>query len=179
MQETSTKLRECEPLEQVFVRSLLERYRPALIGYFRARVGDLAEAEDLAQDVFLRMLRRGDVAAIGDIRAYLFEIALSVLIDRSRRDKARRKAEHQTFDPDDHGAEDFASDRIYLGREALSRAMVALLELPDRTRTIFVLRRLEGMKYSDIARRLGISVSAVEKQMLRAMLYLTERMGDS
>ena len=43
MQETSTKLRECEPLEQEFVRSLLERYRPALIGYFRARVGDLAE----------------------------------------------------------------------------------------------------------------------------------------
>lgn len=120
-----------------------------------------------------------DAAAIGDVRAYLFEIALSVLIDRGRRDKAHHKAAHQSFDPENHVAEDFASDRIHLGKETLSRAMAALVELPQRTQTIFVLRRLEGMKYSDIARRLGISVSAVEKQMVRAMSYLTERMRDS
>ena len=60
-----------------------------------------------------------------------------------------------------------------------ARATAALLELPDRTRIIFVLRRLEGMKYSEIAHKLGISVSAVEKHMLRAMSYLTERMRDS
>jgi RNA polymerase sigma-70 factor (ECF subfamily) len=179
MPQTSAKPDKSEPLEQEFVKSPLERYRPALIGYFRRRVHDLAEAEDLAQEVFVRILRRGDVATIGDVRAYLFEVALSVLVDRTRRDKAHRKAEHQSFDLDDHGAEDFASDRIYLGKEALSRAAAALQELPDRTRIIFVLRRLEGMKYSEIARRLGISVSAVEKQMLRAMSYLTERLGDS
>jgi RNA polymerase sigma factor (sigma-70 family) len=179
MQDTSAKPRECEPLEQEFVTSLLERYRRALIGYFRRRVHDLGEAEDLAQEVFVRILSRGDVAAIADVRAYLFEVALSVLVDRARRDKVRHKATHQSFDPEGHGAEDFASDRIHLGKEALGRATAALLELPERTRIIFVLRRLEGMKYSEIAHKLGISVSAVEKQMLRAMSYLTERMRDS
>ena len=179
MQETSAKPRECEPLEQEFVTSLLERYRPALIGYFRRRVRDLGDAEDLAQEVFVRILGRGDVAAIADLRGYLFEVALSVLVDRTRRDKVRHKATHRSFDPEGHGAEDFASDRIHLGREALARATAALLELPDRTRIIFVLRRLEGMKYSEIAHKLGISVSAVEKQMLRAMSHLTERMRNS
>jgi RNA polymerase sigma-70 factor (ECF subfamily) len=43
---------------------------------------------------------------------------------------------------------------------------------------IFVLRRIEGMKYKDIARRLGISVSAVEKNVSRAMSYLMERLDD-
>jgi RNA polymerase sigma factor (sigma-70 family) len=179
MQETSAKPRECEPLEQEFVTSLLERYRPALIGYFRRRVREVGEAEDLAQEVFVRILSRGDVAAIADLRAYLFEVALTVLIDSARRDKVRHRATHQRFDPEGHGAEDFASDRIHLGREALGRATSALLELPERTRIIFVLRRLEGMKYSEIAHKLGISVSAVEKQMLRAISYLTERMRDS
>jgi RNA polymerase sigma factor (sigma-70 family) len=179
MQETSATPRECEPSEQEFLTSLLERYRPTLIGYFRRRVHDSAEAEDLCQEVFVRVLRRGDVAGIVDLRGYLFEVALSVLVDRTRRDNARHKAAHQRFDPDGHGAEDFASDRIHLGREALSHATAVLLELPERTRIIFVLRRLEGMKYSAIARQLGISVSAVEKQMLRAMSYLTERMRAS
>jgi RNA polymerase sigma-70 factor (ECF subfamily) len=67
-------------------------------------------------------------------------------------------------------------ERVFLGKEALNRASVALLELPERTRTIFVLRRLEGMRYADVARRLGISVSAVEKHMVRAIAHLTERM---
>ena len=178
MQETSAKPRECEPLGEEFVTPLLDRYRPALIGYFRRRIHDLGEAEDLTQEVFVRILRRGELAVIGDLRAYVFEVALNVLVDRTRRDNSRHKAAHQSFDPDGHGAEDFSSDRIHLGREALGRATAALLELPARTRIIFVLRRFEGMKYSEIARKVGISVSAVEKQMLRAMSYLTERMRD-
>jgi RNA polymerase sigma-70 factor (ECF subfamily) len=53
-----------------------------------------------------------------------------------------------------------------------------LLELPERTRTIFVLRRMEGLRYQDIAQRLGISLSLVEKQMARAVAYLSQRMHD-
>ena len=54
------------------------------------------------------------------------------------------------------------------GREALSEVGAALLELPERTRQVFVLRRLEDMSFREIALRLGLSVSAVEKHMLRA-----------
>ena len=49
---------------------------------------------------------------------------------------------------------------------------------PERTRAIFLLRRLEGMKYLDIAARLNISVSTVEKDMQRAVAHLTTRLGD-
>jgi RNA polymerase sigma factor (sigma-70 family) len=171
------------PLPQLLESNLLDavaqRFRPMLVGYFRKRVRDAAEAEDLTQEVFLRVLRRCDVAAISDVRSYLFETALSVLIDRSRRDKARHKIQHAAYAAEDHMAVDFPSERVLLGREALRTAHAVLRDMPERTRTIFVLRRLEGMKYSEIAVRLGISVSAVEKHMLRAMLLLTERMGDT
>jgi RNA polymerase sigma-70 factor (ECF subfamily) len=73
---------------------------------------------------------------------------------------------------------DFSPEHVLLGRERLARATAVLLELPERTRVIFVLRRLEGMKYLDIAARLGISVSAVEKHMERAVARLMEGAGE-
>jgi RNA polymerase sigma factor (sigma-70 family) len=176
MPDTSATWDDTRPLERAAVAALSLRFRPALLGYFRRRVKDAAEAEDLTQEVFLRMLRRGDVAHLGDVRAYLFETASSVLIDRARRGTVRHVGDHERFDPKEHVGETIPVERLFIGRESLNRAAIAILELPERTRTIFVLRRLEGMRYADIGRRLGISVSAVEKHMVRAMAHLTERM---
>ncbi len=178
-QETSAEPSHIGSPADPALEALSRRFRSALLGYFRRRVKDAIEAEDLVQEVFLRLLRRGNVAAIADARAYLFETASTVLIDRSRRGSVRHSAAHESFDPDRHDGADFPSERVYLGREALGRVSAALLELPERTRIIFVLRRLEGMKYSDIARQLGISVSAVEKHMVRAVSHMTERMDAS
>lgn len=75
-----------------------------------------------------------------------------------------------------HVVADFAAERVLLGQEELNRASALLLELPERTRAIFVLRRLEGLRHSEIATRLGISVSTVEKQMCMALEYLIEGM---
>jgi RNA polymerase sigma factor (sigma-70 family) len=178
MQESRPKPNRKDATGEDPMESLSARFRPALVEFFRRRVAGAAEAEDLAQEVFLRLLRRGNVAAIEEVRAYLFETASSVLIDRGRRDKARHMSAHRSFQVDEHGPQDFASDRVCLGRERLDRVSAALLELPQRARTVFILRRLEGFKYSDIARQLGISVSAVEKQMMRAISFLAERVGD-
>jgi DNA-directed RNA polymerase specialized sigma24 family protein len=83
MSEIPTQVEDSAPIESGAVEALSRRFRPALIGYFRRRIKDAAEAEDLAQEVFLRMLRRGNVSGLDDVRAYLFETASSVLVDRS------------------------------------------------------------------------------------------------
>jgi RNA polymerase sigma-70 factor (ECF subfamily) len=176
MPDNSAIWNDTRPVENAAVAALSLRFRPALIGYFCRRVKDVIEAEDLTQEVFLRMLRRGNVADLDDVRAYLFETASSVLIDRARRRAARRLQDHECFDPKAHAGETIPVERVFIGRESLNHASIALLELPERTRTIFVLRRLEGMRYADVAQRLGISVSAVEKHMTRAVAHLTERM---
>lgn len=176
MPDNSATWDETPSTENAAVAALSLRFRPALNGYFRRRVKDIVEAEDLTQEVFLRMLRRGHVADLDDVRAYLFETASSVLIDRARRQAARCLGHHECFDPKTHAGETIPVERVFIGRESLNYASIALLELPERTRTIFVLRRLEGMRYADVAQRLGISVSAVEKHMARAVAHLTERM---
>lgn len=163
--------------EELALESLSLRFRPVLLNFFLRRVKDLAEAEDLAQEVFMRMLRRGNISFLEHARAYLFETASSVLLDRARRRSVRHSEVHERFDAAVHGGEDFPCERVLVGQETLDRAFMALLELPERTRTVFVLRRLESLRYQDIVRRLSISVSAVEKHMVRAVTYLTERMG--
>lgn len=156
----------------------VERFRPSLLLYFQRRVRDRAEAEDLVQDVFVRLAQRGDLNNIDRLGGYLFETAANVLRDRSRRRQVRAADAHEFFDSERHGGADFAPDRVLDGQERLRRAGAALLELPERTRHVFVLRRLEGMRYQEVASRLGISVSAVEKHMHRAMAHLLQQLGE-
>lgn len=149
-----------------------EAARASLVSYFRRRVRDAAEVDDLVQEVFLRLVVRGGVERIDHVQGYIFQTAASVLADRHRRRVVRRAEDHLPFDPEAHGGSDFDAERQLIGRERLRAASVALMALPERTRAIFLLRRLDGFRYADIAARLGISVSAVEKHMLRAVQHL-------
>lgn len=157
--------------------ALAEEFRPALLRYFARRVRQSEEVEDLVQEVLARLVRRCEVVKMEAVRAYVFETASSVLTDWVRRRRSRQADDHGVLSIDQPAPEDFSADRILLGRERLQRVTAALLELPERPRAVFVLRRVEGMKYQDIARRLGVSLSSVEKDMRRAVLHLAERMG--
>ena len=164
--------------EQVSLDALSARFRASLERYFARRIRDRSEVEDLIQEVFLRLARRGHLNDIDKVGGYVFETASSVLMDRLRPRRSHFEADHEAFDNERHGDVDFSPERVLLGKDALVRATAVLLELPERTRVVFVLRRLEGMRYLDIAARLGISVSAVEKHMTRAMAHLVERLGE-
>jgi RNA polymerase sigma factor (sigma-70 family) len=153
--------------------------RGALGRYFARHVNDPVEVDDLVQEVFLRIVRRGDPGGIERLDGYIFETAASVLKDRHRRRRTHLADRHLPFENELHSAAVAGPDRDVMGRQALKAVAVALMEMPQRTRQVFVLRRLESLPYGEIARRLGLSVSAVEKHMLRAMRHLTARTEDT
>jgi RNA polymerase sigma factor (sigma-70 family) len=153
--------------------------RGALTRYFARHVSDQSEIDDLIQDVFLRIVKRGGSYRLDNFDGYVFETAASVLADRFRRRRVRHTDQHLSFDPDLHGGVDLGPDAVLAGRDALRRTTIVLMDLPERTRTVFVLRRLEGQSYREISLRLGLSVSAVEKHMLRAVRHLLARAGDA
>ena len=148
------------------------RYGPGLRRYFQKRVS-AAEAEELVQDVFLAMHRRGAAAPVDNIQGYLFTIAAHLL-------SKRRQIVTSTLD-DEAGriAESFSPERILISRQEATRVIVAVKKLPPRTREAFVLHRFENMTYSAIARRLGISVSAVSKLIGRALALIAEDTGNA
>lgn len=147
-----------------------------LTGYFRRRVRNDTEVEDLVQDVFARIVARDSSEPVGHLGGYVLRTATSVLADRARRRAVRHVDLHVVLDTDRQGDDELDPERVLSAKEDLNAVTAALLSLPERTRTIFVLRRLEGQRHADIARHLGISVSAVEKHMLRAVRHLTAEM---
>jgi RNA polymerase sigma factor (sigma-70 family) len=147
-----------------------------LTGYFRRRIRDESDVEDMVQDVFARMVARDSAEPVGHLGGYVLRTAASVLADRSRRRAVRHADLHVVLDTDRDGDDALDPERVLSGKEDLHAVTAALLCLPERTRTVFILRRLEGHRHGDIARHLGISISAVEKHMVRAMRHLSAEM---
>ncbi len=143
-----------------------------LLGWIRRRVPDPVEAEDLLQDTFLRVTQRDATEEVAHFEGYLYRTAESVLADRYRRRVVRRSDAHVVLEPEEHQAEDADALRALLAREKLRAVSASLMTLPERTRAVFVLRRLEGLRYGEIATRLKVSLSTVEKDMARAIDHL-------
>jgi RNA polymerase sigma factor (sigma-70 family) len=158
------------------VDALARRFTPALVRYFERRGVNPDDADDAVQEVFVRLARREGFAGLGGLEPYLFETAANVAIDLHRRGRARRSGAHDSYDDDAHGQEDFSPERVHAGREELNIVLISLMELPERTRSAFVLARFEGMRHAEIGRRLGVSVSGVEKHLARAIAHLAERL---
>jgi RNA polymerase sigma factor (sigma-70 family) len=156
-------------------------FRAPLMRYFQRRVGSRAEAEDLTQSVFVRLLGVGEAGEIEHAPAYVFTIAANLLKDRKR--KMLRQAENTDLDPDLVSdlmlelSEERTPERVLLGREALTNLLGCLDELGERTRDIFILFRLEHMKQRDIAALYGIGQSTVEKHVMKAALHLLRKSG--
>lgn len=159
---------------QQFLDRLARRYSRALNRFFERRAPRLSsEREDLTQEVFARLAQRSSGEEIAHAEGYLFQTAASVLTDRMRRLSARRSDEHVEYDENEHAVEDFSAERVLAAREQVEMVVAALEDLPERTRFAFVLHRFEGLRQQEIARRLGISVSAVEKHIVRALDHVS------
>ncbi|MES2451709.1 MAG: sigma-70 family RNA polymerase sigma factor [Pseudomonadota bacterium] len=160
------------------VDDLARRFRPTLMRYFRRRGVAPLDAEDAVQEVFVRLSQRKALADdVHRPESYIFAAAANVATDLHRRAVVRADGRHELFDDVRHAPLDLDPETICEGREALRAVVVALKELPERTRTIFVLARLEQMKQAEIARRLGVSLNTVEKHLHKAVVYLGEKAG--
>lgn len=160
------------------VRRLAERYFTPLVRFFRRRGYAPDAAEDGAQEVFVRMLGLAGDARIDNEEAYLFRVASSVITDRARRDAVRLRSDHDSSEYFDLAGEEPSPERVVSGRQDLRRMKAALDEMPLRRREILMLNRMDGLTYSQLAVRYGVTVSAIEKQMMKAIAHLHARMKD-
>jgi len=153
----------------------LEAYTPGLRRYFSKRVpaGDI---DDLVQEVFVRMQAHHADPAIEHLDRYLFTVAASVLTDQARRRAVRHEIAHESLE-EHQPTEERTPERVLLDREALDLVVSAIADLPARTRDVFVLHRFEEMTCHSIAAQLGISVSAVEKHVIKALKFLHTRLA--
>jgi RNA polymerase sigma factor (sigma-70 family) len=157
-------------------------FRGPLLGYFLKRVKSRNEAEDLTQEVFVRLLHHPDKNNGQTIDGYVFTIAANLLRDRAKSVATAYHRQIQSLDLlDEEDAfsanlvEDRNPERVLIGKQTIQDVLDALVELGERTCDIFILARLENVQHREIAAMYGISVSAVEKMMMKAMAHLGAR----
>lgn len=153
----------------------MEHYYRELVSFLSARLGNRQAAEDIAHDAYLRVLERTDTQPIEHPRAFLYRTALNLVIDRHRRHLLRQSEPLEVLDQDERWHTAAPTLNLQLDqRLALMRK--ALDELSKPCRDSFLLRKLEGLSHQQIAERLGISRSLVEKHIVNAMKHCRVRM---
>jgi RNA polymerase sigma-70 factor (ECF subfamily) len=133
-----------------------------------------ATAEEIAQDVMLELWRRRESLDVTEsVRGYLLQATRNRTLNELRHRAIERKSEPQIIESSPHLPSTDAAAREGEIEVALQAAVA---ELPDRCRQVFELSRVDGLKYAEIATRLGISVKTVEVQMGKALRLLRERL---
>ena len=130
------------------------------------------DAEDLVQEAFVRLQAYVEAHEVETPEAFLVRTAVNLSVDQNRR---RRRA------PFDHRAANLElavdssprPDEVLDAQERLRRAREGLMQLSPRTRRILLGQRLDGLSHAELARQEGISVSAVEKHVAKAMAFMT------
>lgn len=158
------------------LKRLYLAHKRALQDYLTRKLRDPVLAADLTHDAFLRIAERGDASAITNDRAYLFRTAHNLAVDHVRLAGRRRTdlTEDKRLAEIPENSPPF--DEVVAARQMLTRLHAVIAELPDRTRRIFVLAKIEGLTYVEIANQLGISESSVQKHLGMALAHVMQRM---
>ena len=143
----------------------------------RKRGRSKADAEDLIQEAFLRLELYCRSHKVLEPEAFLVRTVLNLSVDQHRREKRSQFASSTIeclalMDPYP------LPDEVAAARQRLDKLRAGLEALTPRAREAFLLHRVDGHSYAQIGSQLGISISAVEKNIGRAMFQLSEWMGD-
>lgn len=157
--------------------ALVQRQRARLARFFGQHAPDKSEVPDLVQDVFLKLTKTEMPEAFENEASYVISVARSVLTDHHRRRRVRYAGEHGEMVDDivDMGP---PIDHVLDNRAMAQRVRAALLDLPERTRDVFALKTLQGMRMADVADALNVSLSTAEKHHARALAHLAARLID-
>lgn len=154
---------------------LSRHWRPVLLAYFLRRVRDHAEAEDLTQELLVRLIAMNS-EELQHPEAYIFRMASNLLADRGRRHRAQARYQDVMSRVEDADVDPIDAFRIVVGRTELERIEAAIADLPKLTRALFLVFRFENMSQDEIATIYGISTRSVKRHVARALAHLMTEM---
>jgi RNA polymerase sigma factor (sigma-70 family) len=148
------------------------QFGPALRRYFLRRA-NASDADDLVQDVFLSLQSRGGGAEIDNVEGYLFRTAANVLGMRRRKAGWRWGTQEDVEQAGDL-VDELSPERILISKQALEQVVRALADMPPRTAQAFFLYRFGHLSQEAVAKRMGVSLKAVEKFLRKALRHLLD-----
>ncbi len=137
-------------------------------------------AEDLVQEAYLRLLRHPDPASIVNPRAYLYKVIGNLSIDLFNYDRVRaRHHNDEGIELDTLISSLPEPDALIDNSLLLEQFLSVLAELPELCQHAFVLNKLDGLNYTEVAKSLGISTKTAQRYILKAWQHCLNRLGDN
>ncbi|MFO6421327.1 sigma-70 family RNA polymerase sigma factor [Hylemonella sp. W303a] len=152
---------------------MLESYHRELLNFLSRQVRDRDAAADLAQESFVRVLAaQSSGRAVLDIRALLYRTARNLVIDQHRRNEVRRHDDLDAVPEHQHprAPQHLQPEELLASQQVICAYVTTIEALPERCREAFVLHVFDEFSHVQIAQRMSISVSMVEKHIVRAMV---------
>ncbi|MBU1376473.1 MAG: RNA polymerase sigma factor [Alphaproteobacteria bacterium] len=147
-------------------------HEPALRSWLRRREVEGLDVDDIIQEVYARLVALYAVDHIENPKTYAFQVASSVMINHIRRLKVVSIESVASFEHLDVADDEPSPERVVADRDELRRLQRALAALPARVGEVFRLRRIEGLSQREVAHRLGVAESTVEKHMARGAVLM-------
>ena len=163
------------------IRLYLER-RTDLVRFFTVRLRSVAAAEDLVQDIYVRLSGLENPGEIQNPMAYLYRLGSNLMLDRLRGERRTALRDGVWLDSQTTrvGGEEVSSEpsaeATVAARQRLALLTAAVAELSPQTQRVFRMHKFEGLSHPEVAAALGISRSAVEKHMMAALKHLLGRL---
>ena len=167
--------------ESPLIRAFFER-RENLILFLAARTRDMATAEDLVQDLYLKIAGLDPKAEVRAPEALLYRMAANLMVDhvRSAQRSSRRSAEWRTETQAVVGGQavtqEAAAEAVVIAKQRILQLAAAVGDLPPQMGRAFRLHKLEGMSQAEAARAMGVSVKMVEAHVAAAIKQLAQRL---
>lgn len=171
-------VRRCKQRDAEAFGMLVERYQSRVYGFVRHMVREQEEAEDVAQEVFIKAfqnIERFDGRAA--FATWLFKIAANLCIDRARRKDRRPEVVNLTYGdsgPAEHEPPDSKFDPhiAAIANEMEKEIEAAIQSLSEKLRSVLLLHDLEGLSYEEIAGAVGVPVGTVKSRLFLARAHL-------
>ena len=161
---------------------LMDELAIPLVRYLSRKVSNNEDANDLAQEAFLRMHKFQQSRRLDNARAFLFKTANNLMIDQMRRAKVHDKYLSFEMPPErsDEEGDEFApsAERMASAEQELDRIYKAVDQMPEKVRRAFLMHRGKDMNYAEIAFEIGVSTSMVEKYIIQALRILRQDMAE-
>jgi RNA polymerase sigma factor (sigma-70 family) len=152
------------------IERLFRDHNEALIRFLALRLRSQQEAKEVAQEAYVRLLKLDQPGAVSFLRAFLFKTAANLAVDRIRHEQTARHATRDIKFMEEFGGhptpEQFASDA-----EQLKLVQKLVNELPPKCRRAFLLHKLHGLDFADVAKQMGLGERMVRTYVVRAVIY--------
>lgn len=148
---------------------LFEDHNRTLVSFLVSRLGNEAEAKEVAQEAYVRILQLDAPGVVGFLRAYLFRTAANIATDRIRH-RTRVERFSEVYEGEDL-VNNLGPERESCANEALDLLRNAIRELPPRYRRAFLMHRFEDAHASEIGARIGVNERQARNYVQRAVTY--------